>query len=116
MGYFLLKAITSCLCSCENAKSPRMHTYKEKLQSTSKKVKVQGSRCYKISSTIALLGSTEKPYCYQNPKKHFLRIKEENEEKNDETGEEVVGLVIQQVVDDPVEPSLCIVDVRNLEP
>ena len=55
------------------------------------------------------------PYHEQEPEHQFLGVEERDEEKDDERGQDVVGLVVQQVVDKTVEPTLRILDIRNLE-
>lgn len=46
---------------------------------------------------------------------HRLGVKEGDQEEYDDTGEEVIGLVVEQIIDDSVEPSLRVAEIRDLE-
>ena len=51
----------------------------------------------------------------ENAKDHLARVEEGDDEEDDQGRDEVVGLVVEEVVHDPVAPFVQIVDVRNLE-
>jgi len=52
----------------------------------------------------------------ENSQEHLARVEETDEEEDEKGRDEVVCLVIQQVVDNPVDPFLRVVKVRCLEP
>jgi hypothetical protein len=43
-------------------------------------------------------------------------VKKSDKHKNDQGRQEIVGLVKEQVVDDPLKPSLFVIEIGNLEP
>lgn len=67
-------------------------------------------------STLSVVGEAEHQTHKSQSEHHFMGVKEGDEKKDDETCQEVVGLIVEQVVDQPIEPSLGILHIRNLEP
>jgi len=52
----------------------------------------------------------------EDAQEHLAGVEKTHDEEDEDGRDEVVGLVIQQVVDDPVDPFLRVVEVRHLEP
>ena len=53
-------------------------------------------------------------YHDEDADRHLLRVHGADDGEDDEGGEEVVGLVVEQVLRDAVQPPLLVVQVRNL--